>query len=42
MADAISNYDTKLSATSNSAASEETLRLKALQGGNHQGFLAAR
>ena len=42
MADAISNYDNKLTATSSQAASEETLRLKALQGGNHQGFLAAK
>jgi len=42
MASAISNYDNKLSATSNSASTEETLRLKALQGAHHQGILAAK
>jgi hypothetical protein len=42
LADAISSYDNKLTAVSNSAASEDSLRLKALQGGNHQGILAAK
>ena len=42
LADAIGNYDNKLTATTNAVASEETLRLKALQGGNHNGFLAAK
>jgi hypothetical protein len=42
MADAISSYDNKLTAVSNSAASEDTLRLKALQGNQNQGILAAR
>ncbi len=42
MADAISHYDNKLTATTSAASTEETLRLKALQGGNHSGFLAAK
>jgi hypothetical protein len=42
MADAISHYDNKLTAVSTSVATEDALRLKALQGNHSQGFLAAK
>jgi hypothetical protein len=42
LASAIGSYENQLTATSYQAASDESLRLKALQGGAHQGFLAAK
>jgi len=42
MASAIGNFEHKLTASTHQAATEDSLRLKALQGGHGQGILAAK